>query len=72
MDESGQMVAADKFDFKGHENLQKFTNYEISKAKAMGDTWRMRQRELLDKEPGPGSQQHAPLLQWQADRSSLK
>ncbi len=66
MDTDGQMIDPDKFDFTGHENLQKFTNYEISKARAVDrvppHVDLMRRLELVDYEPGsdPGNMRYYP------------
>ena len=66
MDTGGQMVDPDRFDFIGHENLQKFTNYEISKARAVDrvppHVELMRRLELVDYEPGsdPGNMRYYP------------
>lgn len=66
MDTSGELVDVDAFDFKGHENLQKFANYEISKARAVDrvppHVDLMRRLELVDYEPGsdPGNMRYYP------------
>lgn len=66
MDTSGELVDVDTFDFKGHENLQKFANYEISKARAVDrvppHVDLMRRLELVDYEPGsdPGNMRYYP------------
>jgi len=66
MDLDGNLVDADKFDFSGHENLQKFANYEISKARAVDrvppHVDLMRRLELVDYEPGsdPGNMRYYP------------
>ncbi len=66
MDTSGELVNVDAFDFKGHENLQKFANYEISKARAVDKVPPhvdlMRRLELVDYEPGsdPGNMRYYP------------
>ena len=66
LDLDGNLIDADKFDFKGHENLQKFTNYEISKARAVDKVpphvELMRRLELVDYEPGsdPGNMRFYP------------
>jgi threonyl-tRNA synthetase len=66
LDLDGNLIDADKFDFKGHENLQKFTNYEISKARAVDKVPPhvdlMRRLELVDYEPGsdPGNMRFYP------------
>jgi threonyl-tRNA synthetase len=55
----GVMVEPEKFDFKGHENLKKFVNYEISKSRAVEavppHVELMRRLELVDYEPGSDS-----------------
>ncbi len=66
MDTDGRLIDADKFDFAGHVNLQKFTNYEISKARAVDKVpphvELMRRLELVDYEPGsdPGNMRYYP------------
>ncbi|OPY51258.1 MAG: Threonine--tRNA ligase [Methanosaeta sp. PtaU1.Bin060] len=66
MDLDGRLIDADKFDFAGHENLRKFTNYEISKARAVDKVPPhvdlMRRLELVDYEPGsdPGNMRYYP------------
>lgn len=66
MDLDGSLIDADRFDFQGHENLQKFTNYEISKARAVDrvppHVELMRRLELVDYEPGsdPGNMRYYP------------
>ncbi len=66
MDLNGDLIDADKFDFTGHENLKKFTNYEISKARAVDKVpphvELMRRLELVDYEPGsdPGNMRYYP------------
>lgn len=66
MDTGGELVDVDAFDFKGHENLQKFANYEISKARAVDrvppHVDLMRRLELVDYEPGsdPGNMRYYP------------
>jgi threonyl-tRNA synthetase len=66
LDLDGTLIDADKFDFKDHENLQKFTNYEISKARAVDKVpphvELMRRLELVDYEPGsdPGNMRFYP------------
>jgi threonyl-tRNA synthetase len=66
MDLNGNLIDADKFDFKGHDNLKKFTNYEISKARAVDKVpphvELMRRLELVDYEPGsdPGNMRYYP------------
>jgi len=55
----GQLHEMDGFDFKGHENLSKFVDYEISKKrevdKAPPHVELMRRLELADYEPGSDS-----------------
>jgi threonyl-tRNA synthetase len=66
LDTNGQMVDADKFDFKGHDNLARFTHYEIAKARAVDKVPPhvdlMRRLELVDYEPGsdPGNMRYYP------------
>jgi len=66
MDTNGQLMDPDSFDFTNHENLQKFTNYEISKARAVDrvppHVELMRRLELVDYEPGsdPGNMRYYP------------
>ncbi len=66
LDKEGKLVDIDKFDFKGHGNLQKFANYEISKARAVDKVpphvELMRRLELVDYEPGsdPGNMRFYP------------
>ncbi|MDQ1312875.1 MAG: threonyl-tRNA synthetase [Euryarchaeota archaeon] len=59
LDLDGKLVDADKFNFEGHTNLQKFANYEISKARAVDKVpphvELMRRLELVDYEPGSDS-----------------
>lgn len=59
LDLDGRLVDADGFDFQGHPNLQKFANYEISKARAVDrippHVELMRRLELVDYEPGSDS-----------------
>jgi threonyl-tRNA synthetase len=59
MTPGGEMVEPEKFDFKGHENLKKFVNYEISKSRAVEavppHVELMRRLELVDYEPGSDS-----------------
>ena len=56
MKQGGEMVDVDNFDFTVHENLKKFANYEISKARAVDKVPPhvdlMRRLELVDYEPG--------------------
>jgi threonyl-tRNA synthetase len=55
----GQLHEMDGFDFKGHENLSKFVDYEISKKreveKAPPHVELMRRLEIADYEPGSDS-----------------
>jgi threonyl-tRNA synthetase len=66
MDLDGSLVDIDQFDFTGHEKLQKFANYEISKARAVDKVpphvELMRRLELVDYEPGsdPGNMRYYP------------
>jgi len=66
LDTDGSLIDADKFDFSGHENLKKFANYEISKARAVDrvppHVELMRRLELVDYEPGsdPGNMRYYP------------
>ena len=66
LDQDGNLVDADKFDFTGQPNLQKFANYEISKARAVDrvppHVELMRRLELVDYEPGsdPGNMRYYP------------
>lgn len=66
MDTRGELVDVDAFNFTGHENLQKFANYEISKARAVDKVPPhvdlMRRLELVDYEPGsdPGNMRYYP------------
>ena len=66
LDQEGNLVDADKFDFTGQPNLQKFANYEISKARAVDrvppHVELMRRLELVDYEPGsdPGNMRYYP------------
>ena len=66
LDQQGNLIDADKFDFTGRENLQKFANYEISKARAVDrvppHVELMRRLELVDYEPGsdPGNMRYYP------------
>jgi threonyl-tRNA synthetase len=59
MDLDGTMVDANKFDLAGHENLGKFTQYEIAKSRAVDavppHVELMRRLELVDYEPGSDS-----------------
>ena len=66
LDLDGNLIDVDKFDFTGHVNLQKFANYEISKARAVDrvppHVELMRRLELVDYEPGsdPGNMRYYP------------
>ncbi|WP_406656597.1 threonine--tRNA ligase [Methanolobus sp. ZRKC2] len=55
----GELHNTDDFDFTGHENLQKFVNYEISKQRAVErappHVELMRRLEIADYEPGSDS-----------------
>ncbi|MBN2111378.1 MAG: threonine--tRNA ligase [Methanosarcinaceae archaeon] len=55
----GELLNIDDFDFTGHENLQKFVNYEISKQRAVErappHVELMRRLEIADYEPGSDS-----------------
>lgn len=59
MTPDGLMAEPEKFDFRGHENLKKFVNYEISKSRAVESVpphvELMRRLELVDYEPGSDS-----------------
>jgi threonyl-tRNA synthetase len=59
LDLDGNLVDIDKFDFQGHDNLHKFANYEITKARAVDrvppHVELMRRLELVDYEPGSDS-----------------
>ncbi len=61
LETSGNLVPAEKYDFKGHKNLEKFYKYEFSKVRAVSQepphTKLMRSLELVDYEPGtdPGN-----------------
>jgi len=58
---SGKMMPVEKFDFKKHENLEKFARYEISKVRASQQmpphVTLMKKLEIADYEPGsdPGN-----------------
>lgn len=66
LDQEGNLIDANKFDFTGCQNLQKFANYEISKARAVDrvppHVELMRRLELVDYEPGsdPGNMRYYP------------
>ncbi|OYV10498.1 MAG: threonyl-tRNA synthetase [Methanosaeta sp. NSP1] len=66
LDLDGNLIDVDKFDFTGRVNLQKFANYEISKARAVDrvppHVELMRRLELVDYEPGsdPGNMRYYP------------
>ncbi len=55
----GELHSTDDFDFKGHENLRKFVDYEISKQRAVErappHVELMRRLEIADYEPGSDS-----------------
>ncbi|MDK2834528.1 MAG: threonyl-tRNA synthetase [Methanolobus sp.] len=55
----GELHSTEGFDFTGHENLQKFVNYEISKQRAVErappHVELMRRLEIADYEPGSDS-----------------
>ena len=59
MTPGGKMVIPEEFDFSGHENLEKFVNYEITKSRAVDamppHVELMRRLELVDYEPGSDS-----------------
>ena len=59
LDLDGNLVDIDKFNFEGHDNLHKFANYEITKARAVDrvppHVELMRRLELVDYEPGSDS-----------------
>ena len=56
LDVDGNLIPVEKFDFKGHENIKKFANYEMSKVRAYqqlpAHVKLMRRLELVDYEPG--------------------
>ncbi len=62
----GKMVSVDEFDFKGHVNLKKFTDYEIAKSRVVKQASPhislMRKLEIADFEPGsdPGNLRYYP------------
>jgi threonyl-tRNA synthetase len=66
MDLDGQLIDCDKFDYAGHQNLQKFAQYEIAKSRAVDrvppHVELMRRLELVDYEPGsdPGNMRYYP------------
>jgi threonyl-tRNA synthetase len=66
LDQEGNLIDIDKFNFEGHDNLQKFANYEITKARAVDKVpphvELMRRLELVDYEPGsdPGNMRYYP------------
>ncbi len=84
MTPDGKLHAADKFNFKGHENLKKFYMYEHTKAKASKmeppHIKLMRQMELVDFESGsdPGNLRFYPkgrlikslLERWISDKTA--
>ncbi|CAG0984297.1 partial threonyl-tRNA synthetase, partial [Methanosarcinales archaeon] len=55
----GELLKPEEFDFKGHDNLKKFVNYEIHKSRAVDKipphVELMRRLELADYEPGSDS-----------------
>ncbi len=59
LDTGGNLTPVDKFDFKGHENLKKFADYEISKVRSYQQEpphiKMMRKLQLVDYEPGSDS-----------------
>ncbi len=63
---NGNLVAANKFDFSGHKNLQKFANYEIAKSRVVQQmpphVTLMKKLEIADFEPGsdPGNLRYYP------------
>jgi threonyl-tRNA synthetase len=66
MQTDGKMVPVNEFDFKGHTNLKKFTNYEIAKSRAVKQMpphiTLMKKLEIADFEPGsdPGNLRYYP------------
>jgi len=62
----GNLINADKFNFKGYENLKKFFNYEYSKVRAVSEipphVKLMKALQLVDYEPGsdPGNFRFLP------------
>jgi threonyl-tRNA synthetase len=56
LDEKGNLIPVENFDFKGHKNLEKFARYEMSKVRAYQQlpphVKLMRKMELVDYEPG--------------------
>jgi len=66
MQPNGKMVDVKKFNFKGHENLQKFARYEMEKSRAVKQipphVSLMKKLELADVEPGsdPGNLRFYP------------
>jgi len=61
LEPDGKMTPVEDYDFKGHESLQKFSNYEISKVRASQQmpphVLLMKRLEIADYEPGsdPGN-----------------
>ena len=55
----GELLKPEEFDFKGHDNLKKFVDYEINKSRAVDKipphVELMRRLELADYEPGSDS-----------------
>ncbi|MFB3765386.1 MAG: threonine--tRNA ligase [Methanotrichaceae archaeon] len=66
LDTNGEMHDPDAFNLEGHDNLAKFTHYEIAKARAVDKVPPhvdlMRRLELVDYEPGsdPGNMRYYP------------
>ena len=62
----GELTPVEQYDFSGHENLKKFTNYEIHKVRASKKepphVELMQRLELVDYEPGsdPGNLRYYP------------
>lgn len=56
LDEKGEMVPVEEFDFSEHQNLEKLAKYEIAKSRAVEETsphiTLMRKLEIADYEPG--------------------
>ncbi len=55
----GSMVPVENFEFKGHDNLKKFADYEIAKSRAVNQmpphVTLMKKLEIADNEPGSDS-----------------
>jgi len=72
LDTNGKLIPSDEFNFRGHENLKKFADYEISKVRAVSEepphVKFMRSHEIADYEPGsdPGN------LRWYPKGSLIK